>query len=195
MSVTSAPRVGFAYDLGHHTVFRGGGGIYYSPLPNNYSNGMVDTPPFSPQVSYTGVVSFENPYASIGIPNPFPAQYAATSPAQNVAFALPVSIYGTFQHNWRMAELSTWNLNARAPVRTIVGRPEVSYAGNKGTYLTSQLNYSEQNPAIYQPGNFTEANTQQRRTYQSEFQQCGSGGFKQQFALQLPAPEPRKALL
>jgi len=25
----------------------------------------------------------------------------------------------------------------------------ISYAGNKGTYLTSQLNYSEQNPAIY----------------------------------------------
>src|SRR5579872_5047023 len=156
------PRVGFAYDLGHHTVLRGGGGLYYSPLPNNYSNGMVDTPPFSPQVSYTGIVNFANPYASIGISNPFPAQYAASSPAQDVAFALPVSIYGTFQHDWRMAELSTWNLNLEHQFgQSWVAR--ISYAGNKGTYITSQLNYSEQNPAIYQPGNSTEANTQQRR--------------------------------
>jgi hypothetical protein len=39
----------------------------------------------------------------------------------------------------------------------------ISYAGNKGTYLTSQLNYIEQNPAIYVPGNSSEQNTQQRR--------------------------------
>src|SRR5205085_5868508 len=71
------PRLGFAYDLGHHTVLRGGSGIYYAPLPNNNSNGMVDTAPFSPQFSYTGVVDFANPYASINIPNPFPAQYAS----------------------------------------------------------------------------------------------------------------------
>jgi hypothetical protein len=156
------PRLGFAYDLGHHTVLRGGGGIYYSPLANNNSNGMVDTAPFSPQFSYTGVVDFANPYASIGIPNPFPAQYAANAPAQNVAFLLPVSIYGTFQHNWHMQELATWNLNLEHQFgQSWVAR--VSYAGNKGTYLTSPLNYTEQNPAIYVPGNSTEDNTQQRR--------------------------------
>jgi len=156
------PRLGFAYELGHHTVFRGGGGFYYSPLPSNFSNGMVDTPPFSPQFSYTGIVNFANPYETIGIPNPFPAQYAVNAPPQNAAFALPVSIYGTFQHNWRMAQLATWNLNLEHQFgQSWVAR--ISYAGNKGTYLTSQLNYTEQNPAIYVPGNSSEANTQQRR--------------------------------
>jgi hypothetical protein len=156
------PRFGFAYDLGHHTVLRGGGGFYYSPLANNNSNGMVDTPPFSPQFNYTGVVSFADPYSSIGIPNPFPAQYASNAPAQDVQFTLPVSIYGTFQHNWHMQELATWNLNVEHQFgQSWMAR--VSYAGNKGTFLTSPINYTEQNPAIYQPGNSTEDNTQQRR--------------------------------
>lgn len=156
------PRLGFAYDLGHHTVFRGGSGVYYSPLASNFSNGMVDTPPFSPQFNYTGVVNFADPYASIGIPNPFPAQYGANAPPRNVGFALPVSIYGAFQPDWRMARLVTWNVNLEHQFgQSWAAR--ISYAGNKGINLTSQLNYTEQNPSIYQPGNSTENNTQQRR--------------------------------
>ncbi len=157
------PRVGFAYDLGHHTVFRGGGGIYYSPIGNHDSNGMVDTAPFSPQYNYTGVVNFANPYSTIGIPNPFPGQYASHPPAQDVPFTLPVSIYGTLQHDWHMPEMATWNLNLEHQFgQSWVAR--VSYAGNKGTYLASGvLGFNEQNPAIYIPGQSTEANTQQRR--------------------------------
>ncbi|MFN7999066.1 MAG: carboxypeptidase regulatory-like domain-containing protein [Bryobacteraceae bacterium] len=157
------PRLGFAYDLGHHTVLRGGGGIYYSPIGNHDSNGMVDTAPFSPQFNYTGVVDFGNPYATIGIPNPFPAQYASHPPSQDVQFTLPVSIYGTLQHNWHMPELATWNVNLEHQFsNSWVAR--VSYAGNKGTYLASGvLGFNEQNPAIYIPGSSTEANTQQRR--------------------------------
>lgn len=157
------PRLGFAYDLGHHTVFRGGGGIYYSPIGNHDSNGMVDTAPFSPQYNYTGVVNFANPYATIGIPNPFPGQYASHPPAQDVPFTLPVSIYGSLQHDWHMPEMATWNLNVEHQFgQSWVAR--VSYAGNKGTYLASGvLGFNEQNPAIYIPGSSTEANTQQRR--------------------------------
>lgn len=157
------PRLGFAYDLGHRTVLRGGGGIYYSPIGNHDSNGMVDTAPFSPQFNYTGVVNFADPYASIGIPNPFPAQYAGNPPPRNVQFTLPVSIYGTLQHDWHMPELATWNVNVEHQfAQSWVGR--IAYAGNKGTYLASGvLGFNEQNPAIYVPGNSTEANTQQRR--------------------------------
>jgi Carboxypeptidase regulatory-like domain/TonB dependent receptor len=158
-----APRLGFSYQLTPNTVLRGGGGIYYTPPGNHDSNGMVDTAPFSPLFNYTGIVNFANPYASIGIPNPFPAQYATTAPVSGVAFTLPVSIYGTFQHNWHMPELATWNLNLEHQFgHSWVGR--VSYAGNKGTYLASGvLGFNEQNPAVYIPGASTVANTQQRR--------------------------------
>ncbi len=158
-----APRLGFSYQLGPHTVLRGGGGLYYTPPGNHESNGMVDTAPFSPLFNYSGVVSFANPYSTIGITNPFPAQYATTSPVSSVQFTLPVSIYGTFQHNWHMPELATWNLNLEHQFgQSWVAR--ASYAGNKGTYLASGvLGFNEQNPAIYIAGQSTVANTQQRR--------------------------------
>lgn len=158
-----APRLGFAYKLGANTVLRGGGGIYYTPIGNHETNGMVDTAPFSPLFNYTGVVNFANPYSTIGIPNPFPAQYASTQPKSDVQFTLPVSIYGTLQHNWHMPMLATWNINLEHQFAgSWVAR--ISYAGNKGTYLASGvLGFNEQNPAVYIPGQSTEANTQERR--------------------------------
>lgn len=158
-----APRLGFSYQLDKNTVLRGGAGLYYTPPGNHESNGMVDTAPFSPLFNYTGIVSFTNPFASIGIPNPFPAQYATTAPTSSAQFTLPVSIYGTFQHNWHMPELATWNLNLEHQFGpSWVAR--ASYAGNKGTYLASGvLGFNEQNPAVYIPGASTQLNTQQRR--------------------------------
>jgi Carboxypeptidase regulatory-like domain len=158
-----APRLGFSYQLGPNTVLRGGGGIYYTPPGNHESNGMVDTAPFSPLFNYTGVVNFANPYGTIGIPNPFPAQYASTAPVSSVQFTLPVSIYGTFQHNWHMPELATWNINLEHQFgHSWVGR--VSYGGNKGTYLASGvLGFNEQNAAVYIPGASSVENVQQRR--------------------------------
>jgi Carboxypeptidase regulatory-like domain len=158
-----APRVGFSYQLGHNTVLRGGAGLYFTPPGNHDSNGMVDTAPFSPLFNYSGVVNFANPFQSIGIPNPFPAQYASTAPVSGVQFTLPVSIYGTFQHNWHMPQLATWNLNLEHQFgKSWVAR--ASYAGNKGTYLASGvLGFNEQNPAVYIRGASTVANTQDRR--------------------------------
>ena len=158
-----APRLGFSYRLTDNTVLRGGAGIYYTPIGNHDSNGMVDTAPFSPQFNYTGVVSFADPYSTIGIANPFPAQYATNLPSSNVQFTLPVSIYGTMQHNWHMPELATWNLNLEHQFGAS-WMARVSYAGNKGTYLASGvLGFNEQNPAVYIPGQSTPANTQARR--------------------------------
>ncbi len=159
-----APRLGFSYQLGPKTVVRGGAGLYFTPLSNNQSNGMVDTAPFSPLFSYNGIVNFANPYATIGIPNPFPAQYASGAPpTASAQFTLPVSIYATFQHNWQMAQTATWNLNLERQLGSSwVAR--ISYAGNKGTHLNPTVgNFNEQNPAVYIPGDSTEANTQQRR--------------------------------
>jgi carboxypeptidase family protein/TonB-dependent receptor-like protein len=161
-----APRLGFSYKIGANMVLRGGAGIYYTPPGNHDSNGMVDTAPFSPQFNYTGIINFADPFASVGIPNPFPAQYAANAPPSNVAFTLPVSIYGTLQHNWHMPELVTWNLNLERQFgQSWVAR--ISYAGNKGTHLASGvLSFNEQNPAIYNPAESVAENlatTQQRR--------------------------------
>ncbi len=158
-----APRLGFSYQIDQNTVVRGGAGLYFTPPENHDSNGMVDTAPFSPLFNYAGNVSFVNPYSTIGIPNPFPAQYATGNPTSSAQFTLPVSIYGTFQHDWHKPELATWNLNVERQLGpTWVTR--ISYSGNKGTYLNSGvLGFNQQNPAIYIPGSSTTANTQQRR--------------------------------
>lgn len=158
-----APRLGLSYQIDQKTVVRGGAGLYFTPPENHDSNSMVDTAPFSPLFNYTGVVSFVNPYSSIGIPNPFPAQYASGSPASSAQFTLPVSIYGTFQHDWHMPELLTWNLNVERQLGP-TWVTKISYSGNKGTYLNSgTLGFNQQNPAVYIPGASTKANTQQRR--------------------------------
>ena len=73
-----APRLGLSYQVDRNTVVRGGAGLYFTPPENHESNGMVDTAPFSPLFNYAGNVNFANPYSSIGIPNPFPAQYATS---------------------------------------------------------------------------------------------------------------------
>ena len=160
-----APRFGFAYQLGSDgkTVLRGGGGIYYTPLGTHDTNGLADTAPFGPRFDYSGRINFADPYSSIGIPNPFPAQYGPSLPTAGANFTLPVSIYATLQNNWHMPQLSTWNLTLeRQFSSSLLAR--VAYAGNKGTYLASgTLNFREDNPAVYLPGASTIANTQSRR--------------------------------
>ncbi len=162
-----APRLGFAYRLGAagKTVIRGGAGLYFTPPGNHDSNGLVDTAPFGPRFNFSGNLSFQDPFASVGLANPFPAQFGPTLPGSNAQFTLPVSVYGTIQRNWHMPELATWNVTLERQVgKDVVLR--AAYAGNKGTYLASGvLGFREQNPAIYIPGQSTLANTQQRRLY------------------------------
>ncbi len=166
-----APRVGFAYKVDSKTVVRGGGGFYYVPPSTVASNGFVDTAPFGPRFDFEGNVSFVDPFGSQGIsPNPFPAQYGPSLPDSSATFTLPVSIYGTFARDWKMAQVATWNMT----VERQFGSNWVlraAYVGNKGTHLSTAVDggANEANPALfagYDPicgATATEDNTQCRR--------------------------------
>jgi hypothetical protein len=165
-----APRVGFAYRAKGSTVVRGGAGLYYIPLATHDLNGFVDTAPFGPRFDFVGDVSLQNPWTSLGIPDPFPAEYGPTTPGTNAAFTLPVSIYASMPLNYQLPRVFTWNLNLE---HQFGGNWLLSagYLGNNVMHLTSNaLAYVQQNPAIYIPGAgangqplSTEANIQQRR--------------------------------
>jgi Carboxypeptidase regulatory-like domain/TonB dependent receptor-like, beta-barrel len=166
-----APRLGFAYKLDSKTVVRGGGGFYYIPPSTVASNGFVDTAPFGPRFDFEGNVSFVDPFGSQGItPNPFPAQYGPSLPGSSATFTLPVSIYGTFALDWKMAQVATWNMT----VERQFGNNWVvraAYVGNKGTHLSTAVDggANEANPALFANYNPacgptpTQDNTQCRR--------------------------------
>lgn len=163
------PRLGFAYRLTQDgkTSLRGGAGIYYNPPMTTQYNAYADTAPFAPSFSLSGVVNFVNPYGSQGLANPFPAEYGPTIPGPDAKFSLPVSIRWYFPLNFHMSQMSTWNvgIERQLPDNWLL---KLTYIGNKGTFLSSgSENDLETNPAIYIPGQSTEANTQSRRVYQN----------------------------
>ncbi|PYU98423.1 MAG: hypothetical protein DMG26_18740, partial [Acidobacteria bacterium] len=165
-----APRLGFAYKLDSKTVVRGGAGFYYTPPSTVSANGFVDTAPFGPRFDLRGDISFVDPFGSKGIANPFPQQYGPSLPGSDAAFTLPVSIYGTFELNWKVAQLATWNLTVERELGSN-WLLRAGYLGNKGTHLSTAVDggANEANPALYIPGETasgplsTEENTQARR--------------------------------
>ncbi|MGH9325404.1 MAG: TonB-dependent receptor domain-containing protein [Terriglobia bacterium] len=165
-----APRLGFAYHVKGTTVVRGGAGFYYVPLATHDLNGFVDTAPFGPRFDYVGDISLQNPWSSVGIPDPFPAEYGPRTPGPSATITLPVSIYATMPLDYQLPRTFTWNLN----VEHQFGKnwlASIGYLGNNVMHLTSNaLAFVEQNPAIYIPGVgpndqplSTASNIQQRR--------------------------------
>ena len=154
------PRLGFAYNVGGKgkTTIRGGWGMFYQPPFVEAFNNMVDSAPWSPQYQFIGT-PFMNPYR--GAPNPFPAQYAPTTPPQNVAFAIPLPLAVSYQPNWQPSDVMNWNLTIEHQLAKDV-LLRVGYVASKGTHLSYNTDLNAPLPSP----NATADNEQARRPYQ-----------------------------
>lgn len=161
-----APRAGFAYRLTEDgkTSLRGGFGHFYTPIQASAFNPFTNIAPFAPGFSFNGV-SFEDPFGSVGVTNPFPEQFGPRVPGPEATFVTPTELRAVFARDFRTPLLASWNLS----VERQIGADwvlRVTYAGNKGSYYFGAAeNSREINPAIYVPGASTVANTQARRPY------------------------------
>ena len=158
-----APRLGFAYRLNQSTVLRGGAGIYYTMPNTDQVNGFTSVAPFSPVFNLNGV-SFQDPWGSAGITDPFPAAFGSGAvPASSATFTLPVGMNGVFPAKYSLPTVGTWNLTLQRQLSTN-WLFSVGYVGSSGDHLSSNAaGRQDLNPAVYVPGESTEANTQSRR--------------------------------
>jgi hypothetical protein len=164
------PRIGFAYRVTQSgsTSIRGGFGVYYTPVPTEDYNATATTAPFAPSFSFTDV-DFTTPYQSAGIQDPFPAQYGPATPGSSAMFTLPLAIGGGFSRDFRPGLTKSYNLIIEHQIRNnMVAR--IAYIGSCSSFLNDNgsLGVSRQlDPALYIPGQSTEANTQSRRPYRN----------------------------
>jgi Carboxypeptidase regulatory-like domain/TonB dependent receptor len=161
-----APRIGFAHRLTEDgkTSLRGGYGHFYTPIQASAFNPFTNIAPFAPGFSFNGV-SFEDPFGSAGVPDPFPEQYGPRVPGAEATFVTPGELRAVFARDFRTPLLMSWNVSLERQVGTDwVFR--IAYIGNKGKYFFGAAeNSREINPAIYVPGASTVANTQARRPH------------------------------
>ena len=161
-----APRIGFAHRLTEdgRTSLRGGFGHFYTPIQASAFNPFTNIAPFAPGFSFDGV-SFEDPFGSAGVRNPFPEQYGPRVPGPEATFVTPTELRAVFARDFRTPLLAAWNVSLERQVAAEwVFR--VAYVGNHGKYFFGAAeNSREINPAIYIPGASTVANTQARRPY------------------------------
>jgi len=163
------PRFGFAYRLTQDgkTSIRGGVGYYYEPPNSLIYQQIVGVPPFAPIINLTDV-SLADPYGSAGIADPFPTEFGPRNPGSNATFPSDISFSQIQSPHLRLPMVLTWNLT----VERSIGKNWMvrgAYVGNDGHRLygtgDQESGLLQLNPAIYIPGQSTEANTQQRRVY------------------------------
>ena len=168
-----APRIGFAYRVtaDGRTSLRGGYGHFYTPIQASSFNPFTNIAPFAPGFSFDGV-SFQDPFGSVGVPNPFPEQYGPRVPGAEATFITPTELRAVFAQDFRTPLLRSWNVALERQIGADWA-VRVAYIGNRGSYFFGAAeNSREINPAIYVPGASTVANTQARRQYR-DFSRIG----------------------
>src|SRR5579872_450738 len=154
-----APRLGFAYRITNDgkTSIRGGAGMYYS-IPNTVAfQDVVGIPPFAPIINLNDV-SFQDPYGSAHVTNPFPASFGAINKSSSSSSTFPQNISFTqiFAQNFQLPVVALWNLTLERQVAAS-WLVRAAYVGNKGTHLfgtnDQETGLFAANAAIYIPGN------------------------------------------
>jgi hypothetical protein len=108
-----APRIGFAYSAGPHTVIRGGYGISYYPTQISLSI-LLANPPTAFQSTCIGI-------ACIGLPLPFPTTPSTTNLSGSLSYAAP---------NLNTSLLQMWNVALQQEVGNNVFT--LAYVGEAG---------------------------------------------------------------
>jgi hypothetical protein len=133
-----APRVGFAWTLGHEkaTVIRGGYGVYYDQSALAPAEAIYFNAPF-----FDNNVFFSLPGLPLTLNNPFPTFFP---------FPLPDSALA-IQRDLRTGYMQHWNLNVEQEIWN-GGVVEVAYVGSKGTKLLTARDINQPQPSALPPG-------------------------------------------
>ena len=154
-----APRIGFAWDptgTGEESV-RASYGIFFDQPESFTDSPFGSSPPWGNGLILTAPAGgFQNPFQGYPGGDPFPTSYP---PAKDAVFNL-AGTYINLPLNLHHPYMQQWGLSLQRQIGSdwLV---TADYLGNKATHFRAGF---EGNPAIYIPGNSTEANTQQRRT-------------------------------
>lgn len=153
-----APRIGFAYRLTQDgkTSIRGGAGYYFQPPETLAYQDDAGTPPFAPIITLSSgqPYSFDDPYGSAGIANPFPQDFGPTLPPSNFQFPLPATVAYFFPLNFKEPEITIWNLTLERQLGES-WLVRAAYFGNKGTHLfgtSDQEPMADINSGLYSLG-------------------------------------------
>ena len=155
-----APRLGFAYRLTDDgkTSLRGGAGYYFQPPETLAYQDDAGAPPFAPIITLPigsqPYVSFDDPYGSAGIANPFPQDFGPSLPPSNFQFPLPATLAYFFPLHFKEPEIIIWNLTLERQLgeNWLV---KAAYFGNKGTHLfgtSDQEPMADINSGLYSLG-------------------------------------------
>jgi hypothetical protein len=155
------PRLGLAYRLTDdgRTIVRSGFGIFYTPERTGASNSQSNTAPFGATFTLNDA-DWADPFASKGLPNPFPAQFGPAVPGPEAEFAA-INNVSYWAPDRQIARTMTYSLRLERQFASqwMTG---IAYVGNKGGNVNAGR---PENPAVYIPGASTTGNTQQRRVY------------------------------